>query len=108
MQSGSFYSVFLKKEGIFLTVVIVIFIYALFINVLSLSLMAIDKKKALRRQWRIPERSLFGVALIGGSIGILLGSQLFRHKTQKNAFKYGIPLILTFQIILISFIIYYF
>lgn len=76
-------------------------------NLLGLSLMSIDKKKALKRQWRIPERALFGVALIGGSIGILLGSHLFRHKTQKNAFKYGIPFIILLQIFLLLIMLYF-
>lgn len=77
-------------------------------NLFALFSMYHDKQKALKRQWRIPEKTLFSVALIGGSLGILFGGQIFRHKTNKNAFKYGIPLIIVLQILLILSAIYYF
>lgn len=57
------------------------------------------KPKPSKGAWRIQERTLFIVALCGGAIGIFIGSQLFRHKTQKKRFKYGIPLILLLQLI---------
>ncbi len=61
----------------------------------------IDKWKAKKEKWRISESALLIWAVIGGSIGALLGMYFFRHKTQKNKFKIGVPLILVAQIVLI-------
>ncbi|MHC5268948.1 DUF1294 domain-containing protein [Enterococcus sp. LJL98] len=82
--------------------------YLIVINLFSISLMYQDKQKALKKQWRIPEKTLFTVAFFGGSIGILLGGRLFHHKTNKRAFKYGIPFIIFFQILLSLSLFYYF
>jgi uncharacterized membrane protein YsdA (DUF1294 family) len=62
--------------------------------------MGIDKRRAIRHAWRIPEKTLFASAILGGSIGAILGMQLFRHKTKHWYFKYGMPAILLMQIIL--------
>lgn len=70
------------------------------INLIGFLLMGIDKAKAKRRAFRIPEATLFIVALIGGSIGSLLGMYVFRHKTRHLKFTIGIPVILGIQIIL--------
>ena len=75
--------------------------YLILINVLGLGIMYLDKRKARRGAWRIPEGSLLTLAFIGGSIGMFLGMYLFRHKTQKLKFVMGIPLILAFQAFLI-------
>ena len=72
--------------------------YLFLINALSFALMHIDKKKAIRGSWRIPERTLLLTCLMGGSYGGLLGMKLFRHKTQHWYFKIGMPLILVLQI----------
>lgn len=77
--------------------------YALLINVISLVYMYIDKQKAIKGQWRISEKTLFFIAIIGGTIGIMLGMKLFRHKTRYFSFKVGIPSILFLQIVLISY-----
>ncbi|WNF36000.1 DUF1294 domain-containing protein [Bacillaceae bacterium IKA-2] len=77
--------------------------YAFFINVISLVYMYIDKQKAIKSQWRISEKSLFLLAIIGGSIGIMIGMKLFRHKTKHLSFKVGIPSIFILQIVLISY-----
>lgn len=77
--------------------------YTLFINVISLAYMYIDKQKAIKGQWRISEKSLFLMAIIGGSIGIMMGMKLFRHKTKHLSFKLGIPSIFILQIVLISY-----
>ena len=61
--------------------------------------MLIDKRKAQKNLWRIPERTLMSVAVSGGSIGVLLGMQIFRHKTKKLRFTIGVPVILAMQII---------
>ena len=75
-------------------------IYLLIINVIAFSLFGIDKFKAGRRLWRIPEKTLFLSAILGGSIGAILGMQIFRHKTKHKTFTIGIPAILMVQILL--------
>lgn len=76
----------------------VLFMYLIIINLLSLFLMAEDKRRALRHLWRIPERTLFAAALVGGSAGALLGMYLFHHKTRHWYFVIGMPLILAAQL----------
>lgn len=61
--------------------------------------MHIDKKKAIKKHWRIPEDVLLGIAVVGGSAGIIAGMHRFRHKTMKDKFAIGVPLILTLQIV---------
>lgn len=76
-------------------------IYILLINLIAFVVFGIDKRKARKGQWRVPESSLFILALIGGSIGALLGMLAFRHKTKHRKFTIGIPLILALQIALL-------
>ena len=66
--------------------------------------MLVDKLKAKRGAWRIPEATLLAVAAAGGSIGSLIGMKLFRHKTRHLKFTIGIPLILALQIIATIFL----
>ena len=68
--------------------------YLIGINVISFLLMAIDKHRAVWHKWRIPEKTLFLAALLGGSPGSLLGMYLCRHKTRHMSFVVGMPLIL--------------
>ena len=68
-------------------------IYLCIINLVAFSLMGIDKRRARRHAWRIPERTLFLSALLGGGAGAILGMQLFRHKTKPTAFVVGMPCI---------------
>ena len=75
-------------------------LYLLIINALGLILMHTDKRRAVRGQWRIRESTLLLTALLGGSIGSLLGMYLFRHKTRHPRFYLGIPLILILQLLL--------
>lgn len=82
-----------------------ILIYLLAINVLAFFLYGIDKWKAKRSKWRIPEITLLSIAVIGGSIGAWLGMKVWRHKTMHKKFKYGIPLILMIQIALVLMLI---
>ena len=76
-----------------------IFIYIAFTNILLFTLMSIDKQRAKLNQWRISEKTLFILALIGGSIGGILGLYTFRHKTKHLKFTLGFPAIVLFQII---------
>lgn len=73
--------------------------YLFCINLISFAMMGIDKDRAIRHRWRIPEKSLFLSALLGGSMGALLGMYLFRHKTKHATFVYGMPAILLLQLI---------
>lgn len=76
----------------------VVILYLVAINVVTFLLYGIDKFKAKRSKWRIPESVLLGLAVIGGSVGAWLGMIVWRHKTQHKKFRYGIPLILAMQI----------
>ena len=73
--------------------------YLILINAAGFLLMLIDKQKARRGAWRIPEATLMGVAVLGGSIGAIAGMRLFRHKTKHPKFYIGLPCILAAQII---------
>ena len=78
-------------------------IYLIVINLIGLFIMYLDKKKAMYGRWRIPEKSLIIIALLGGSIGCMIGMKLFRHKTQKIKFVLGYPTILIAELILIIY-----
>ncbi|MBS5938423.1 DUF1294 domain-containing protein [Clostridium sp.] len=80
--------------------------YLIFINIISFLTMFIDKKKAIKRKWRIKESTLFLLSFIGGSLGVILGIYSFRHKTKHIKFTLGIPLILIVQVLLFIFIKY--
>lgn len=77
-----------------------LYIYLILINALAFILMLVDKQKARKRKWRIPEATLMGTAALGGSIGALAGMYLFRHKTKHPKFTLGIPAILIVQLML--------
>lgn len=68
-------------------------------NFIAFALMGVDKAKARRGRWRIPEKTLFLSAILGGSVGAMLGMSLFRHKTQHRSFRLGMPLILALQVL---------
>lgn len=75
-------------------------VWLLLWNIIAFCLMGADKWKAGRLGRRIPEKVLFFAALVGGSLGALLGMNLFRHKTRHWSFKIGVPVILAVQVIL--------
>lgn len=76
----------------------IIIVYLIIINIIAFMLMGIDKRKAIRHQWRIPERTLFISALLFGSIGANVGMYVFRHKTKHRKFVILMPMILILQI----------
>lgn len=80
-------------------------LYLLIINAAGFLLMLVDKYKARKNLWRIPEATLMTVALLGGSIGSLIGMYTVRHKTKHLKFTLGIPLILALQIVLAVWLI---
>ena len=67
---------------------------------MTFTVYGVDKAKARRSAWRVPEKTLFLLPLLGGSVGALLGMLVFRHKTKHWYFVWGIPLILLAQIAL--------
>ncbi len=75
----------------------VLLIYLLLINAVGFLIMLVDKQKARKKLWRIPEATLMTVALIGGSLGSLIGMRVCHHKTRKPKFRLGIPAILILQ-----------
>ena len=74
--------------------------YAIIANSVGLSVMGIDKRRAICHKWRIPEKTLFLVSILGGSIGTWAGMYLFRHKTKHWYFVIGMPFILIVQLVL--------
>ena len=80
--------------------------YLITVNLIGFVIMGVDKLKAKKRAWRIPESTLFVVALIGGSLGTTIGMHAFRHKTRHWYFLYGMPAILLIQIAIVVVLIY--
>ena len=85
----------------------ILLIYLLVINVIGFLLMGIDKLRAKKQVWRVPEKTLFLMAAIGGSIGTNLGMYVFRHKTKHWYFVIGMPLILLAQIALVVWLVFF-
>lgn len=81
-----------------------VFTYLFLINAAGFLIMLIDKQKARKNRWRIPERVLIGIATVGGSLGIMAGMRIFRHKTRHEKFTVGVPVILALQILFVVFI----
>lgn len=79
----------------------VVVAYLITVNIVAFALMGIDKYKAKKKQWRIPERTLFLSAAVGGSIGAMYGMHLFRHKTKHKSFLFGMPAILAMQLLIV-------
>lgn len=76
-------------------------IYLAIVNVVAFFAYGIDKWKAQRNRWRIPESVLLGLAAVGGSVGAWLGMRVWRHKTQHKKFKYGVPALFVAQVALV-------
>lgn len=80
-------------------------LYVIIINIAGFSSMGIDKARARKKAWRIPEARLFFIALIGGSAGSIAGMYFFRHKTRHWYFVWGMPAILLLQLSAAFFIL---
>lgn len=89
-----------------MSVISYIVIYFTAVNLLGFTAMGIDKHRAKKRAWRIPESTLFILALFGGSLGTTISMHLFHHKTRHWYFLYGMPAILIIQIVLVVLLIY--
>ena len=83
-----------------------IILYVAAVYVISFIVMGVDKRRAVKRAFRVPESTLFVLAIIGGSIGSIAGMHLFHHKTRHWYFLYGMPVILALQIILILAVVF--
>ena len=84
-----------------MNVILLIVIYFLVMKLIGFLMMGSDKRKARKHLWRTPEVMLFMPALLGGCIGSIIGMHFFHHKTRHWYFRYGLPLILIVQIIII-------
>lgn len=82
-----------------------IFIYLVIVNIITFAMYGIDKKRAVKNQWRIPENTLLGAAFIGGSFGAFAGMQVFRHKTKHGMFRILVPAYMIVHIIIIVFLV---
>lgn len=87
-------------------VIFILALYGIIVNIAGFAAMGIDKSRARRKVWRIPESTLFFIALIGGSIGSLLGMYGFRHKTRHWYFVWGMPAILVLQVAVILYLLF--
>ena len=77
--------------------------YLIAVNAAGFAVMGWDKFKARLAGWRIPEKTLLGLALVGGSLGVYLGMRVFRHKTKHPKFSVGVPVILAAQVLLLAY-----
>ena len=80
--------------------------HLLVVNLIGFLMFGTDKARARRGMWRIPERTLFAAAVLGGSVGCLAGMYLFRHKTRHLSFVIGLPVILAVQCVVLSFLFF--
>lgn len=78
--------------------------YLAIINIVSFILMGFDKRKARKKLWRVPEKILFLSVIVGGAMGGVAGMYVFKHKTKHWYFKYGYPIILMAQVLVLIFI----
>ena len=78
-------------------------IYLVIVNIIGFLAMWLDKRKAIKGKWRIPEKTLFIITALGGGIGTTIGMYLFRHKTQKLQFVLGLPIITVLEFIAIIY-----
>lgn len=81
-----------------------IFMWMAFVSVIGFILMGIDKAKAKKGAWRIPEKTLLGAAFLGGGAGVWLGMRVFHHKTLHLAFRYGVPVIALLEFIGVCYV----
>jgi len=81
--------------------------YCLIMSIVAFNLMKIDKKKSIKHRYRIKESTLIWVAILGGSVGEIIGMYSFRHKTKHKKFYIGLPLILFIQCMILGLVLYY-
>ena len=79
-------------------------IYLIIANAVGFFVMKMDKERAKAKAWRIPEKVLFGIAILGGSIGTWVGMYIFHHKTKHWYFRIGMPIIAIVQVVLLGMV----
>lgn len=84
----------------------VILYYYIFINIIVFVLYGIDKEKAIKHKWRIPEKTLLGSAFLGGGLGAFLGMKIFHHKTKHMLFQILVPVAMVLHIIIIFLFVF--
>ena len=89
-----------------MNVILILFLYVIIVNIVGFAMMGIDKRKAKRGAFRIPEANHFLTALVGGSIGCIAGMYTFRHKTKHKSFVFGMPAILIVQLAVILYLLF--
>ena len=82
-----------------------ILIYTAVMSLIAFAAFGIDKYKATTNRWRISEKTLFLLAVLGGGVGAYLGMKVFHHKTRHKQFAIGLPLIMIVQLGLIAFLV---
>jgi len=80
-----------------------LWIYLLGINLLAFILYGIDKRRAIKDKWRIPESTLLGIAIVGGAVGAWTAMQLFRHKTKHWTFRLLVPAFFVLHVVVLGF-----
>ncbi len=80
--------------------------YFIIVNIVGFIMSAVDKSAAKRHKWRVPEKNLFAVSLLGGAVGTLMSMLISRHKTKHKRFMIGIPLIIFVQLSVYIYIIF--
>lgn len=83
-----------------------IILFLIGVNAMAFILMGIDKQKAIKHKYRIPERTFWGLAILGGAVGALLGMKRFRHKTKHRLFILGMPTLIVIHITLLVYLTY--
>lgn len=83
----------------------ILFFYIVCLNLVTFVIMFADKRQAIKHQWRIPEKTIFLLSLLGGSLGSLCGMYIFRHKTKHLSFRILLPIFLILNIIVIFWFI---
>lgn len=83
-----------------------LFAYIAVVNIITFYLMRVDKQKAIKNQFRIPERTYFLLSILGGAIGTYIGMKIFRHKTKHASFAIGMPILILLNLGLFIYAFY--
>lgn len=89
-----------------MNVIFILALYVIIVNIVGFAEMGIDKRRARKGAYRIPEANLFLTAIIGGSIGCIAGMYTFRHKTRHMSFVLGMPAILVVQAAILGYLLF--
>jgi uncharacterized membrane protein YsdA (DUF1294 family) len=81
--------------------ILIVTVYFIIINIIAFVTMGVDKKRARKHEYRISEKTLWMLAIIGGGTGAFLGMKQFRHKTKHTAFRFGFPILMIIQLVLL-------